>query len=84
MPASDVNGDIWRQCYFGLGANLDYIINNGTVKGQWDYVGAAQVLKAMMFQYATDYHGEIIFREAFVENKAFFKYDDAGCYLCRY
>ncbi len=73
---SDVNGDIWRQCYFGLGANLDYIIKDGTVKGQWDYVGAAQVLKAMMFQYATDYHGEIIFTEAFAENKAFFKYDD--------
>ena len=45
-------------------------------KGQWDYVGAAQVLKGMMFQYATDYHGEIIFKEAFLENKAFFKYDD--------
>lgn len=73
---SDVNGDIWRQCYFGLGLNLDYIIKSGTEKGQWDYVGAAQVLKAMMFQYATDYHGEIIFKEAFVENKAFFKYDD--------
>lgn len=73
---SDVNGDIWRQCYFGLGSNLDYIIKNGTEKGQWDYVGAAQVLKAMMFQYATDYHGEIIFTEAFQENKAFFKYDD--------
>jgi hypothetical protein len=73
---SDVNGDIWRQCYFGLGSNLDYIIKSGTEKGQWDYVGAAQVLKAMMFQYATDYHGEIIFREAFVENKAFFKYDE--------
>lgn len=73
---SDVNGDIWRQCYFGLGANLDYIIKTGSEKGQWDYVGAAQVLKAMMFQYATDYHGEIIFTEAFQENKAFFKYDD--------
>lgn len=74
--ASDVNGDIWRQCYFGLGANLDYIIKSGSEKGQWDYVGAAQVLKGMMFQYATDYHGEIIFTEAFKENKAFFKYDD--------
>jgi len=74
--ASDVNGDIWRQCYFGLGANLDYIIKSGSEKGQWDYVGAAQILKGMMFQYATDYHGEIIFTEAFVENKAFFKFDD--------
>jgi hypothetical protein len=72
----DNNGDIWRQCYFGLGKNLDYIIENGSAKGQWDYVGAAQVLKGMMFQYATDYHGEIIFKEAFLPDKAFFKYDD--------
>ena len=37
--ASDANGDIWRQCYFGLGKNLDYIIDVGRRKGQWDYVG---------------------------------------------
>jgi hypothetical protein len=73
---SDNNGEIWRQCYFGLGKNLDFIIEKSTTKKQWDYVGAAQVLKGMMFQYATDYHGEIIFKEAFLENKAFFKYDD--------
>ncbi len=74
--SSDVNGDIWRQVYFGLGQNLNYIIDNGAKNGQWDYVGAAQVLKAAMFQYCTDYHGEIIFKEAFKENQAFFKYDD--------
>ena len=28
-----------------------------------------------MFQYCTDYHGEVIFSEAFVENKASFKFD---------
>ena len=75
-PESDSNGEIWRQCYFGLGKNLDYIIDLGSKNKQWDYVGAAQILKAMMFQYANDYYGEIIFKEAFVENKAFFKYDD--------
>src|SRR5215208_5198785 len=30
----------------------------------------------MIFQYATDYHGEIIYTEAFKENQAFFKYDE--------
>ncbi len=73
--ASDANGDIWRQCYFGLGKNLDYIIDVGRRKGQWDYVGAAWALKAYMFQTTTDYHGEIIFREAFKENTAIFKFD---------
>lgn len=74
--ATDLGGDIWRQCYFGLGANLDYIINQGLVKGQWDYVGAAYALKAMMFQMCTDEYGECIFTEAFKENTSVFKYDD--------
>src|SRR5687768_17148528 len=37
---SDNGGDIWRQTYYGLGLNLNYIIAEGTKKGQWDYVGA--------------------------------------------
>ncbi|MEQ1796918.1 MAG: SusD/RagB family nutrient-binding outer membrane lipoprotein [Lacibacter sp.] len=73
---SDIAGDIWRQCYFGLGANLNYIIDNGIRKGQWDYVGAAYTLKALMFQMTTDEYGEIIFTEAFKENTSQFKYDD--------
>jgi hypothetical protein len=74
--ASDANGDIWRQAYYGLGRNLNYIIENGLKNQQWDYVGAAYSLKAMMFQYCTDYHGDIIFNDAFKEGLAFFKYDD--------
>jgi hypothetical protein len=73
---NDANGDIWRQAYFGLGKNLDYIIETGKKKRQWDYVGAAYTLKAMMFQYCTDYHGEIVFKDAFKENTVQFKYDD--------
>lgn len=72
---SDNSGDIWRQTYFGLGKNLDYIIENGTTKNQNDYVGASLALKAYMFQTCTDYHGEIIFSEAFKENTYYFKYD---------
>lgn len=76
QAASDNNGDIWRQAYFGLGKNLNYIIDEGVKNGQWDYVGAAYALKAMIFQYCTDYHGEIIFNEAFRDNTAQFHYDD--------
>ena len=74
--ATDVGGDIWRQAYYGLGANLDYIINQGMAKEQWDYVGAGYALKALMFQMTTDVYGEIIFTEAFKENTSVFKYDD--------
>ena len=74
--ATDVGGDIWRQAYYGLGANLNFIINEGMKKGQWDYVGAAYALKAYMFQNCTDVYGDIIFHEAFKENTSVFQYDD--------
>jgi hypothetical protein len=73
---TDLGGDIWRQTYYGLGSNLDYIINEGLKKGQYDYVGAAYALKALMFQMCTDVYGDIIYREAFKENTSVFKYDD--------
>ena len=47
---SDIGGDIWRQTYYGLGANLNYIISEGIEKQQWDHVGAAYALKALKFQ----------------------------------
>jgi hypothetical protein len=72
---SDNMGDIWRQVYYGLGKNLDYIIEKGIKTNQLDYVGASYALKAFMFQHATDYHGEIIFSEAFKEDTYYFKYD---------
>jgi Starch-binding associating with outer membrane len=75
VGGSDNSGDIWRQTYFGLGGNLEYIIKNGQNKTQFDYVGAALVLKALMFQMATDYHGDIIYTEAFKEGQYYFKYD---------
>ncbi len=75
LSGSDASGDIWRQTYFGLGGNLEYIIKNGLDKEEYDYAGAALVLKALMFQMATDYHGEIIFTEAFKEGTYYFKYD---------
>jgi hypothetical protein len=93
LSANDASGDIWRQTYFGLGGNLEYIVKNGLDKNQFDYVGAALVLKALMFQMATDYHGDIIYTEAFKEGTYYFKYDsqlvvyrgvDSLCRLANY
>ena len=74
VAASDAAGDIWRQTYFGLGGNLEYIIKNGIDKQQYDYTAASITLKALMFQMAADYHGHIIFDEAFIEGKYYFKF----------
>lgn len=74
ISGSDAAADVWRQTYFGLGKNLDYIIENGLKTNQYDYVGASYALKAYMFQITTDYHGEIIFSEAF-QDRYYFDYD---------
>ncbi|MBN8865199.1 MAG: SusD/RagB family nutrient-binding outer membrane lipoprotein [Sphingobacteriales bacterium] len=73
--ASDASGDIWRQTYYGLGKNLDYIIKQGIDKGELDYAAAGYALKAYMFQICADYHGDIIFSQAFDETRAYFDYD---------
>jgi hypothetical protein len=69
--SSDANGDIWRQVYWGMGQNLNYIITNGIQNGQWDYVGAAYALHALMFQTTADYHGQIIWQDRFKEQSSF-------------
>ena len=72
---TDITGDIWRQTYYGLGKNLDYIIAQGIKQEQYDYVAASYALKAYMFQICTDYHGDIIFKQAFDDTRAYFDYD---------
>ncbi len=73
--ASDATGDIWRQTYYGLGKNLNYIIDQGVKQEQYDFVAASYALKAYMFQICTDYHGEIIFSQAFDDTRSYFDYD---------
>lgn len=72
---TDFGGDIWRMAYYGLGKNLDYMIKKAEAEQEWAYAGVALALKAWSFQTATDYHGEIIYKEAFDENKYFFNFD---------
>jgi hypothetical protein len=67
---------IWRLLYFGAGKGMEYCINEGIKRGQWDVVGATLAIKAYLFQITTNYHGEIIFNDAFKEDSIFFKWDD--------
>lgn len=71
---SDASGDIWRQCYYGLGKNLVYIIEESEKDQRWDVAGAGLALQAMMFQMTTDYHGDIGFYGLFKDDQVFYKY----------
>ena len=76
IPApSDGMGEIWRTNYFGLGSNLNLIIDDSNAKQEWNYVGMAQALKAWSWQTTTDYHGDIILKQAFDLNRYVYDYD---------
>jgi hypothetical protein len=72
---SDFGGDIWRNVYWKGGVNTLDMIDQAKEQKKWDLVGVGYVLQAFGWQWLTDYHGEIILREAFNEDQNTFKYD---------
>lgn len=72
---NDASGEIWRTVYYGLGNNLGLIMDDATKTKQYNYLGMAQAIRAWGWQTATDYHGEIILKQAFEPNRFIFEYD---------
>lgn len=72
---SDVTGEIWRQHYYGLGNNLNLIKADAEKTKQYNYLGMAKAIQAWSWQTTTDYHGEIILKQAFDDTKYSFDYD---------
>lgn len=75
FPGSDAMGEKWRSHYWSIGKNIDLIIEQAKAKEQWDYVGVALAIRAWSWQTTTDYHGEMILREAWEPNRYVFDYD---------
>ena len=72
---SDAQGEKWRQHYWAIGQNIDLILKEGEENNRWDYVGAAKAIRAWSWQSTTDYHGEMILKQAFEPNRYVFDYD---------
>ncbi len=70
-----LGGERWRQHYFGFGHNLLNIIRDGRNSGRPAYSGAGYAIFAWSWLLLTDYHGEVILKEAFREDQLTFKYD---------
>lgn len=75
IAGSDAMGEIWRTNYYGLGLNLNLIIETSTRQEEYNYVGLAQALKAWSWQTTTDYHGDIVLKQAFDPTRYVFDYD---------
>ncbi|MGI8582337.1 MAG: SusD/RagB family nutrient-binding outer membrane lipoprotein [Chitinophagaceae bacterium] len=65
----------WRTFYVTIGTSVNLIIDKGIAEENWDYVGVGYAIKAWGFQQATDYFGELPFRQAWQPNRASFEYD---------
>ncbi|HEX7904307.1 MAG TPA: SusD/RagB family nutrient-binding outer membrane lipoprotein [Chitinophagaceae bacterium] len=65
----------WQMTYYALGNNINYIIESGLNKKQYEFVGVALALKAWSFQHTTDYNADIPFHDAFIPNIFSFHYD---------
>ncbi len=72
---SDATGEKWRSHYWSIGLNVDLIIDDATPKSNWDIVGAAQAIRAWSWQSCTDYHGEMILKQAWEPNRYVFDFD---------
>jgi hypothetical protein len=72
---SDAAGEIWRAVYFGIGKNINLMIDDANKGQKWEFIGAGLAIRAWGWQTATDYHGEIIVKQAFEPNRVKFEYD---------
>jgi hypothetical protein len=76
VGASDNMGSMWAAHYYGMGQNLNRIVEWGTEEQKWDFVGAAWALRAWSLLEATNQYGEMILKEAFNTNLQQFHYDN--------
>ncbi len=72
---SDIGGGQWAMHYYGMGQNLNRVIEWGTEEKKWDYVGVAHAIRAFGWLAVTDMHGEAILKDAFNTSLLVFRYD---------
>jgi len=74
-PSSDNAGSFWRSHYYDIGQNNMKMIEWAIENKQWDYAGVGKAIFAWSWLTLTDYHGEVILKEAFNTDQITFKYD---------
>ena len=68
-------GSIWAMHYYGLGQNLNKMIDWGIEEKKWDYVGVGHAIRAWSWLVTTEMYGEIIMTEAFNTSQLVFNYN---------
>ena len=73
--ASDLLGSVWAMHYFGMGENLNKMVQWGIEEEKWDYAGVGYAIRAWSWLQLTNMYGEVILKEAFRPDQLVFKYD---------
>src|SRR5258706_1203880 len=76
VGASDNMGSMWAAHYYGMGQNLNRVVQWGIEQQKWDFVGAACALRAWSLFECTNQYGEMILHQAFNTNLQQFTYED--------
>jgi hypothetical protein len=74
--ASDVLGSVWAMHYYGMGQNLNKMVEWASQDKKWDYVGVGLAIRAWSWLELTDMYGEAILKEAFNTSQLVFSYDE--------
>jgi hypothetical protein len=73
--ASDLMGSVWGMHYYGMGQNLNKMIEWSIEEKKWDYVGVGYAIQAWSWLTLTNMYGDVILREAFRRDQLVFNYD---------
>lgn len=71
----DNSADFWRSVYWRGGQNTQDVKRLSSSQKRWDLYGTALALEAWGWQMLTDYHGEIIVKQAYDSLRNTFDYD---------
>jgi hypothetical protein len=74
--ASDILGSVWAMHYYGMGQNLNRMIEWAAEEEKWDYVGVGYAIRAWSWLTLTEQYGEVIMREAFNTSQLVFNYNE--------
>lgn len=75
VGSSDNLGSMWGAHYFGMGQNLNRMVQWADEEKKWDFAGAGCALRAWSLLETTNEYGDMILKQAFDVNLVTFLYD---------
>ena len=72
---NDIAQSIWRVHYYDIGQNNQRMMEWAAEQSKWEYVAAGKAIEAWSWLVLTDYHDNVVLKEAFNTSLISFKYD---------